>query len=166
MLTAKLILLYMLEHTFDMEGKIDPEQAYCVALNVYHESRGETIEDQFGVAHTIMNRVSDPRYPGTACDVVKDALGPLERPYINKCQFSWYCEGKQSMEYLTRHNKVLYNDIINLAVDVYANHDKMNDPSKGALFYHADYVRPVWRKNLDKVAVIGKHIFYNDKEVQ
>jgi len=61
---------------------------------------------------------------------------------------------------------VLYNDIINLAVDVYANHDKMNDPSKGALFYHADYVRPVWRKNLDKVAVIGKHIFYNDKEVQ
>jgi spore germination cell wall hydrolase CwlJ-like protein len=30
---------------------------------------------------------------------------------------------------------------------------------KNALYYHADYVNPGWRK--ERVAKIGKHIFYN-----
>jgi len=29
------------------------------------------------------------------------------------------------------------------------------------LWYHADYVAPVWRKALDKEAKIGLHIFYS-----
>jgi spore germination cell wall hydrolase CwlJ-like protein len=35
----------------------------------------------------------------------------------------------------------------------------MIDPSRGSLFYHADYVSPNWR-GLQKVTVIGRHIFY------
>ena len=33
--------------------------------------------------------------------------------------------------------------------------------SKDVLWYHADYVAPVWRKALDKEAKIGLHIFYS-----
>jgi spore germination cell wall hydrolase CwlJ-like protein len=32
------------------------------------------------------------------------------------------------------------------------------DGLKKAMYYHADYVNPGWRK--EKVAVIGRHIFY------
>jgi spore germination cell wall hydrolase CwlJ-like protein len=34
------------------------------------------------------------------------------------------------------------------------------DPTKGALFYHARFVRPRWSKKLLRTAVIGGHIFY------
>lgn len=132
-------------------------EVMCLAENIFFESAHEPLSGQVAVAMVTLNRVNSNEFPNTICGVVKQIK------YRGICQFSWYCEGKKPMEYLTRHNKVLYNGIINLAVDVYANHDKMNDPSRGALFYHANYVRPIWRKNLDKVAVIGKHIFYNEK---
>jgi spore germination cell wall hydrolase CwlJ-like protein len=50
-----------------------------------------------------------------------------------------------------------------LAAYVYANHQKIKDPSKGALFYHADYVNPGW-KNMVYLTKIGRHKFYNRKE--
>jgi spore germination cell wall hydrolase CwlJ-like protein len=40
----------------------------------------------------------------------------------------------------------------------------MTDPSNGALFYHADYVDPKW-KNMIRTNVIGRHIFYNRKNL-
>ena len=33
-----------------------------------------------------------------------------------------------------------------------------------ALFYHADYVRPRWAKQMIKIEKIGAHIFYREKE--
>jgi hypothetical protein len=66
---------------------------------------------------------------------------------------------------LTNTSNVLYNDIRELAVYVYANYDKISDPSKGALFYNADYVNPNWR-NMEKTAVIGRHIFYIRKDLR
>ena len=30
----------------------------------------------------------------------------------------------------------------------------------GATHYHANYVRPYWAKRLEKMDVIGRHIFY------
>ena len=38
------------------------------------------------------------------------------------------------------------------------NHDNMKDNTKGALYYHADYVNPQWK--LKKTVTIGRHIFY------
>jgi len=34
---------------------------------------------------------------------------------------------------------------------------------QGALFYHADYVNPQWKKV--RVAKIGRHIFYRHKDI-
>jgi len=143
--------------TFNQLTSKTQKEVMCLAENIFFESAHEPLSGQVAVAMVTLNRVNHDQFPNTICGVVKQIK------YRGVCQFSWYCEGKESMKHLTRHNELLYNNIINLAVDVYANHDKMNDPSKGALFYHANYVRPVWRKDMDKVAVIGKHIFYNDK---
>ena len=44
--------------------------ATCLALAIYHESRGETRAGQIMVAATVMERVEDSRWPDTVCGVV------------------------------------------------------------------------------------------------
>jgi N-acetylmuramoyl-L-alanine amidase len=66
----------------------------CVAVAVYFEARGEPTAGQIAVAHVIQNRIEDPRYPDNACDVVKQGYYWNGMPIRNKCQFSFYCDGK------------------------------------------------------------------------
>ncbi len=35
------------------------------------------------------------------------------------------------------------------------------DPTSGALWYHADYVKPSWRNAFERGPKIGRHIFYS-----
>ena len=48
-------------------------QLYCLAMNIYHEARAESLAGQFAVADVTLNRVKDTRYPGSICDVVMQA---------------------------------------------------------------------------------------------
>ena len=86
---------------FELE-KLFP-QVQCMALNVYYEARGSNLADRAAVADVVLNRVNDSRYPDTVCGVVKQGLqnadGSMRR---NKCQFSWYCDGKADGRYLLR----------------------------------------------------------------
>jgi spore germination cell wall hydrolase CwlJ-like protein len=34
------------------------------------------------------------------------------------------------------------------------------DPTNGAVYYHANYVNPKWTKYMDLSKVIGRHLFY------
>ena len=43
----------------------------CVALAVYFESRGESLQGQRAVASVVWNRRDDPRWPSSSCEVVK-----------------------------------------------------------------------------------------------
>ena len=131
-------------------------QVECLAQNMYFESGHESEKGQIAVGMVTMNRVKSGEYPTTICGVVKQKVK-------STCQFSWYCEGKFDVKSLTHFNNMLYNNIRELAVYVYANHDKIEDPSRGALFYHADYVKPGW-KNMVYLTQIGRHKFYNKKE--
>ena len=73
------------------------ESIMCLALNVYHESKNQSFIGQVAVAQVVMNRVQDSRYPNNVCDVVKQGLTYKWKPTLpikNKCQFSWYCDGK------------------------------------------------------------------------
>ena len=42
----------------------------CLALNIYHEARGEPLIGQEMVASVTLNRVASPLYPDNVCDVV------------------------------------------------------------------------------------------------
>ena len=71
-----------------------------MALNIYHEARGENMAGKFAVADVVLNRVESRRYPNDVCGVVYQAeLSEwwLERgrevPIKGRCQFSWYCDG-------------------------------------------------------------------------
>lgn len=124
----------------------------CLALNVYFEARGEPIPGQAAVAHVVMNRSADPRFPGNVCDVVRQ--GGKE---TIDCQFSWWCD---DLDDQPRHmgDWKLAKDI---AWKVYWA--SVEDPTGGALWYHADYVRAYWRGRYRRGPVIGRHIFYLDK---
>ena len=75
--------------------------AHCLAMNIYHEGRSDNLAGQYAVADVVLNRVESKRYPNTVCEVVYQArMKPSWKdpdkliPIKNKCQFSWYCDGK------------------------------------------------------------------------
>ena len=124
----------------------------CLARNIYFEARFEPEEGRRAVAHVVLNRVADGRWPDTPCRVVAEGYpdaGPL-------CQFSWYCDDKPNRP---RHGGP-WRDAKRLAQRVYWG--RSQDPTGGALWYHADYVAPEWRHGLRRGPQIGRHIFYHD----
>ena len=122
---------------------VDPQELECLALNIYHESRSERVEGQLAVAHVTANRVAHDRWGSTICDVV----------YEHK-QFSWTF----LLDDHTPYNKTAYKNAEVIARDVLIGNTE--DPTQGAVFYHASYVNPSWAKYLDISKVIGLHIFY------
>lgn len=133
----------------------------CLADNIYFEAAHEPEKGQIAVAFVTLNRMKSGFFPDSICEVVKQKTTGV-------CQFSWYCEEKpKRLSYtknLTPAQELMYNEIRDLAIYVYANHERMSDPTRGALFYHADYVRPQWR-NMVHTATIGRHIFYIRKDM-
>ena len=131
----------------------------CLAENIYFEAGHESEQGQLAVAFVTMNRVNSGKFANSICGVVKQKIG-------STCQFSWWCESKpyamSTSNALTKTNNSLYNRIVDLSVNFYLNHDQMRDPSRGALYYHADYVNPGWK--LPKNTQIGRHIFYGERD--
>ena len=133
----------------------------CLALNMYHEARGEGTAGMLAVSYVVLNRVNDSRFPNTICEVVKqgptvEAADGTFYPTKNKCQFSWYCDGKPDEP----KNKRVYNKLLDFSRYILYNDTKHIDITDGALFYHAEYVSPSWSKTRQKTAEIGIHIFY------
>lgn len=129
------------------------DEIYCLALTVYFEARGEPYEGRVAVAHVVMNRVRDRRYPENVCDVVRH--GGRDR---YNCQFSWWCDRHSDRPENARE----WERAKTLARAVYW--DRIEDPTGGALWYHAVYAKPIWRIRLERVGRIGDHIFYRERK--
>lgn len=124
----------------------------CLALNVYHEARGEPPEGQYAVAEVTLNRAASPRFPGTVCEVVYEQRWDAIRER-KVGGFSWtefYSVPDPEGEAWEFARKV--------AEDVY--HRRVPPRVDGALFYHATYIRPSWARERKRVGVIGRHVFY------
>ena len=126
------------------------QQVDCLAENIYHEAGYEPKDGKLAVALVTLNRTQDPRYPDTICSVVKQ-----RNKYT--CQFSWFCEPVK-----LNKNSIVYEKAMDVALFAYANYENIDDITKGALFYHADYVNPRWK--LERTTVIGRHIFYKESD--
>lgn len=134
----------------DLE-KSQQKQVECLAQNIYHEARSEPEQGKQAVALVTLNRTQDGRFPSDVCGVVKQKTRSI-------CQFSWFCTKVK----LDRTSEA-YKDAMQTALFVYANYERLHDFTRGALFYHADYVNPRW-KGLEQTTKIGRHIFYNYRE--
>ena len=138
-------------------------ESYCLAQNIYHEARNQPTAGQLAVASVTINRVNDDRFPNTICGVVYE--GPSRPswkdptvmiPIRNRCQFSWYCDGKSDIP----QNEELFDDLLLLTEDIVSGNIKVIDITEGATHYHADYVRPAWAETKTKTIEIEDHIFY------
>jgi spore germination cell wall hydrolase CwlJ-like protein len=133
---------------------VDLEAQNCLALNVYWEARSEPELGQQAVAAVTLNRVKSEAFPNDVCAVVRQ--GGERR---NRCQFSWWCDGKKDDP-----NEIRAWDnaqrIARAALTDQNNNQQMDDPTHGALFYHATYVKPTWAERMVKTKRIGQHIFF------
>ena len=133
--------------TLDSQRELD-----CLALNIYWEARSEPPVGQLAVASVVLNRVADPAFPDTICDVVTEGA---ERGR-HRCQFSWHCDGERDQP----DNPAAWDNALSVARLVLDG--GLDDPSRGALWYHSDRVRPAWSRNMAVIARIGGHLFYRE----
>ena len=141
-----------------------PQEITCLATNIYWEARNQTPQGMIAVGAVTRNRVNNPHFPDNYCEVVYQARlskwwfehHQKEVPLRNKCQFSWYCDGKS--DDIPYYDKELFIYIKRIAIRVYFGYEK--DNTKGATFYHADYVYPLWADTMKHLITIDSHIFY------
>ena len=89
----------------------EPRELQCLSEAIYFEARGEPLIGQLAVGNVIMNRVSSPRFPNTICKVVHQGRKINGQMVRNKCQFSYYCDGKTESLY----NEHEYYNVMNAA---------------------------------------------------
>ena len=156
------------------ESRLQKElDAQCLALNMYHEARNQGSAGLLAVSSVVLNRVKDKRFPNTICEVIEQ--GPTREswktrqtpdpndavfyPIKNRCQFSWYCDGKSDVPKQVK----TWKRLLTIANSIVYNKFDFVDITDGALFYHADYVTPAWAKTKIKTVEIQDHIFYRWK---
>jgi N-acetylmuramoyl-L-alanine amidase len=136
-----------LEEVGGTKKALADKQVRCLAENVYHEARGESLQGQVAVAKVTLNRL-DEGYAQTVCGVVKQG-----------CQFSWVCNGAG------QPSGYLWTQAVGVALVAINEADKVEDPTKGATHFHATYInwQPAWKRVKDSVSQIGNHVFYRVK---
>ena len=137
--------LYALVDRFSAGAPLTDE-AQCIAIAVYHEARGESLEGQLAVAKVIMNRAASGQYPTSWCGVVKQ---PWQFSFVNP-RTGYMPSVDQASAAWRKALGVTRLAVANAVQSV---------PSE-CLWYHADYVAPSWGRRLTKVEKIGAHIFY------
>ena len=134
----------------------------CLAVNMYHEARDQGTAGRLAVSAVVLNRVRDSRFPNTVCEVVYQAqMKPSWKtgkpvPIRNRCQFSWYCDGKSDKI----KDKKTYQRILDFAGLILHNDIEFLDITDGATHNHADYVKTDWADTKTRTTEIGDHIFY------
>ena len=154
--------------------KLDAIELHCMAQNIYFEANNQSKTGMIAVAQVTMNRVRDRRFPNTVCEVVFE--GPIREswktrnnaelaqedrifyPIKNRCQFSWYCDGKADTIPFPSNN-ISWRKAQDVALEVMA-FDRYSGIVEGATHYHADYVNPDWNQTITLVTKIDNHIFY------
>jgi len=148
MLSFALLTVSIGQYTANAETLPEPvpgQELGCLAMNIYHEARGETEKGKLAVAAVTMNRVKAKYYPDTVCGVV-----------WQKKQFSWT---ELKLKYhAVKDTKAWVNaiEIAQLFID------GGNWPGVGeATHYHTTAVSPNWKDDTLLVAQVGNHLFYN-----
>ena len=154
-LALGLIMIYPLS----LEASDPNNEIYCLAQNIYFEAGNQPVAGKVAVSQVVINRVEHPSYPDNICEVVYQAKLRVNWknefvPIKNKCQFSWFCDGK-SDDPVDSQTWLLS---MHIARDVVQQ--KYGDITEGSTHYHSDKVDPYWASSLNRTVVINNHIFY------
>lgn len=129
-------------------------QLDCLTRNIYWEAASEPFEGKVAVAQVTMNRLESGRFADSVCGVVYQKNIIYEKVI---CQFSWACETTHKVKPVYAP---LWKESELVAKKVLLENFRLPG-LKEALYYHADYVSPGWKK--PKIDKIGRHIFYGER---
>jgi|DEB0MinimDraft_3_1074331.scaffolds.fasta_scaffold28389_3 spore germination cell wall hydrolase CwlJ-like protein len=132
-------------------------QLRCLARNIYFEGANEPVEGKIAIAQVTMNRVAHENFPNDVCSVVHQKF-KVAGKYV--CQFSWVCVTKHKPKHIDNPQ---YTESLQIAKRVFYENYRLPGLTE-ALYYHATYVRPNWRRWKTKLTKIGLHIFYKERE--
>lgn len=134
------------------------DQIHALALNMYHEARGEGSDAMQMVGEVTLNRADNKLFPSNVCEVVyQSKVDKSGNPIRGKCQFSWYCDGKSDMP----RDRVMWYYSVRIATGLVEG--TADIIGTNATHYHAKHVRPYWSKHYTKVGYYGGHVFYKVK---
>ncbi len=122
------------------------DQLTWLAINLYHEARGEPEEGQLAVCHVVLNRVAKRGLS------IKDVV-------LQPMQFSWANSGARPpiKDYGALENCLLIAQ------------QAINERLLGEVFYKADHyynpnkADPRWARSMRPVKTIGNHIFLREE---
>jgi N-acetylmuramoyl-L-alanine amidase len=122
-------------------------ETYCLAENIYHEARGESVDGMIAVALVTKNRVARSRFPDTFCEVIYE-----------KAQFSWTLLKKKPRVKDDRQ----WNKAVKIAARVVTG--DFDYPDFVADHYvNLNKADPSWRHKMQFQGRIGDHWFYVEK---
>jgi N-acetylmuramoyl-L-alanine amidase len=121
----------------------DRREFICLALNIYHEARGEPRQGQKAVAHVVLNRRASAAFPNSICGVV-----------WQRSQFSWTVRPVGS---LVPRDKASWEQSQRAALRVI--NGEVADPTSGANHFHARSIKPGWASRARARLNIGAHVF-------
>ena len=142
-----------------VETLVNSEELECMSKNIYFEAAMESTAGKLAVAQVTMNRVRSHHYPNTVCKVITQGKHYSSGfPVKDRCQFSWYCDGKLDDPPTTGS---MWKASQEIAKYVLTTPD-LKDITDGATHYHADYISsPRWANPRRRTVEIDTHIFYN-----
>jgi spore germination cell wall hydrolase CwlJ-like protein len=144
--------------TADSPSTAEGSDLFCMAEAIYFESRGEPAIGQLAVGITIKNRFQSNRYPDNICDVVRQGRYFRGLPLRDKCQFSYFCDGKP--ERITDFKA--WEKALGLAALVLSSRVEVAG-LEDVTHYHSVKVTPRWSDKLHYKTRVGRHLFYVKK---
>lgn len=138
MSTAAIALVFVMELKAAVSKDIK-----CLTNAIYFEARGESLKGKMAVANVIDNRVNDPKFPKTYCDVIHE-----------KNQFSYLWDGIPNK--IT--DKAAFIEARKVARMLVTN--KLRDNTNGALFYKKIGIHSPFFNKLKRVKRIENHEFF------
>jgi len=143
-----LCLGLLISHVGENGAQSANEERRCLAMTLYWEARAGGRDAMVPVGWVVLNRRNHPEFPDTICGVMRDG------GENSMCQFSFWCDGKPDVP----QNKNAWKLAREVAADMLRSPPK--DPTHGALYFHsADLSRP-WKKQRQRTARVGDHVFY------
>jgi hypothetical protein len=136
-------------YIFSGSAVVREQSLTCLAAAAWYEA-GSDPEGQRAVIQVVLNRLKHPTFPKTICGVV---LQGSERP--TGCQFTFTCDGSLARRRPTSSAWALARMRAEAALNGAVDANVMQ-----ATHYHADYVAPWWSGQLERLAQVGRHIFY------
>ena len=125
----------------------------CLSLNIYHESRGSTLNDQLSVGFVTRNRQLATNK--SLCEVVYERHWVQSRGRMVS-QFSWTTTGVKNR----RLERAAWDHAQRLAYGVMFD-SEIEDPTRGATYFHESNISPGWSRHAVNRHRYGTHTFFN-----